>query len=174
MAAREERQRSGQGSKKQFRLAVNIACRGMELRHFAWLARPEGLLENFYVLTDFPLAAKTADTTFKVPWAVALLLGSHSRNHVFVSNKSLDPRTLRDPLRDMTNRIKLLWHFRDNDGPQGEKPLLRRKVCPHNSWVPPEIKKFGKFLSNTVRDHFGDKLEDGERLPLFQVPRVCT
>ncbi len=103
------------------------------------------------MLTDSPLTAATPDVSMRIPWAVALLLGSHSRKHIFIGNQKLFFRNLRDPLRDMVYRIKCQWHFRKSEGPPSEKPLLRRSVRTYKDMVPAEIAAFGRSLANAVR-----------------------
>ena len=65
-------------------------------------------------------------TAEQCPWPVALLLGAHSKKHVFENTKPLSLPRVGEALSMMERRLQWAWVFRFSSRVQYDKPLVKK------------------------------------------------
>lgn len=95
-----------------------MSCKG-----WAWLRRHDGLLKNF--AHERPTVASVPDRDLKLPWFIALLVGSHSRKHVLISNREICLRKMQRAIGNFSSRVRWARHFRESDGADDGVRLLK-------------------------------------------------
>ncbi len=105
--------------------------KGAGVEDFAWLARYDTLLANMYVVDDSGHTATQAELLDKLPWPVVLLLGSHSRKHIFSSGRRLSLQETTRSCQDFSNRLKWRWKFKHtpdrDENDRSEEQLVKRR-----------------------------------------------
>lgn len=86
--------------------AATRMLQGASINDLAWLSRGADLCNNVYSVHGSPSVA-AHPAVGDLPWPVLLLLGSHSRKHLFLRRRALNMRSLHKSINDFTNRI--LW-----------------------------------------------------------------
>lgn len=90
------------------------------------LCRCSELLNNIYVVEKDGHSATKAMLEDALPWPVVLLLGSHSRRHIFARGRQLPMQEVERSCNDFANRVKWRWHFRKRK-PEIEAEKLKHK-----------------------------------------------
>jgi hypothetical protein len=106
-------------------------------------------------------------TAEQCPWPVALLLGAHSKKHVFESTRPLPLPRVGQALSMMDRRLKWAWVFRSNGQVQYTTPLVKKQeVAKCTELVDPAIIAFSNEIKRTVVEHI-----KGANLVSFKQPR---
>ncbi len=137
-------------TKKEIGCAFASCTRHMQMEDWAWLCRAEELAGNIYVV-DASRRAQAPDPT-TTPWTVLLLLGSHSRKHVFLGRKQLSMKMAWRAANSFANRIKLIWHFHSEEASSenmNHMPICRRDVRSYKDAV---LEVVDVFCKNAKRE----------------------
>ena len=140
-------------SAKEVRDASLRMSSGMSSREWAWLFRIDELRDNIYIIDDNPVTARHVDEFDNLPWTLLLLLGCHSRKHIFIRRRALPLQQYHQAATDMINRLKWAWHFRNTAKGPFVKKLRNRSVCSYNGEKPPPgLNTFANNLRHAVHE----------------------
>lgn len=128
--------------------AVIKLMEGMNANDIKWLANEEELNGQLYVLAPNPTRVIAADHS--IPWPVRLLLGAHSRKHVFLNKRPLCLKQAVVASKGMVNRLKWSWFFKDDQREKGSPQLAKREPMPFEGLVPPELDGLAAHLRRAV------------------------
>lgn len=118
--------------------------------HFAWLCRPDSLAENIYLVGGTPIEAVVIDAA-DVPWPVLLLLGGHSKKHIFHGGGPIQTGPIMRDVKAFLTKMQWASHFRDvSREEEYERPLFRRDPVPYEGDVSPFLTSFGMELNARV------------------------
>ena len=131
-----------------------MLVRHMSSLNWAWLFRPQALLDNIYTIVENPLEAVTLTAEAELPWPVALLLGSHSRKHRFPNRRLLSILKGQRAAKDLVHRLKWSYHFRLAEREQHYRPLVSRRPRPYEGSTAGEINGFSYDLMRAVREGY--------------------
>jgi hypothetical protein len=124
---------------------------GMNTVDWAWLARGSELYDNIYgveIGASGPFAF--VPTIESMPWPVALLLGSHSKKHIFDDGLAVDRLKYSHAALLFQRRLKWSWVFRNSSNEQYVPPLTKREIPICDEIVDPVVSAFGQAVRSTV------------------------
>ena len=133
---------SRRSTKPAVTAAVLRLLKGCSIENFAWLCRNAEMYDSIYIVDHDPdvVAGAGASGCYaynpepgEVPWTVALLLGCHSRKHIFERPGRYPMTDVGLALRDFHARLKWSWVFRGSPDEPYEVPLVKRGVLPCKS-----------------------------------------
>lgn len=126
--------------------------RHMSTEDVGWLCRAKQLVENIYAISGDSLDAFVPHN-LKLPWCVLLLLGSHSRRHVHLSQKQICLKKIHRAARALSNKIKWRWHFRlAEEDPTKLLPLYRREPREYRDQADASVETFAREAYRTVME----------------------
>ena len=137
------------GSSRGLLSAVRWLLQGTSLEQLAWMLRASEVVKNIYYVAD-----RSAWQPLGLPWPVLMLLGAHSRKHVFINGRRMLRKPFAADIKDLCNRIAWKWHFSQTAESQGLCSLLKRPPRKYHGRLPPEILGFTSHLCKALWDHF--------------------
>jgi hypothetical protein len=102
----------------------------------------------------------------ELPWYVVLLLGAHSKKHVFACSK-LQKSVVRERLCDFSNRVKWAAHYKDSAQVSSAKPLVKRRVPECQKLVPAVVGGLVGAVGTSVNRVCGRLCGRSSRLPPY-------
>ncbi len=125
----------------------------MTVTDWAWLCRARQLHEHIYLIDADSMSAHTADSSLDLPWNVALLLGSHSRKHVFLGKNTINMKTAWRAASGISNRLKWSWLHRASTDDTWEAPLCKREPLECKRMCSNKVNVLAGNLKRLVVDH---------------------
>jgi hypothetical protein len=123
-------------------------------------------IENLGAESDCRFGSYTPEPS-DLPWTVALLLGTHSRKHVFENTHKLQLKVVGRSLQLFDRRLRWQWLFRHVSTSTYTKPLVRSEVRHCRDLVDPCIAAFGMAVKRTVIEHIKKANMTRYTLPSF-------
>lgn len=125
--------------------------RGCTLENFAWLTRGPAVHHHIYCLDERPDGGFEAyhPSDSCIPWPVALLLGAHSKKHVWEPRKAPTMKQIGHAITLFDRRLRWAWVHKDSPS-EYVRPLVPRDVLPCRKTVDGAIASFSAAVRNTV------------------------
>lgn len=90
----------------------------------------------------------------EVPWPVALLLGTFARKHLFERSRPANLCAVKSAVKDLTNRLKWAWIYRNSESKGAAPKLLKSSSVPTcTKVVDGVVSGFAIAASNVILNH---------------------